>query len=187
VSPEAEQQAFRRLLAEEASKDRSLLQPLARSGPVALQAISLARVQFGRAERELPGAIQAGDFDEPYLSVYRSLVSGCNALLAAYGYRVRGGDGSHFETLRLAALGLAASSPKAGTLLETMREPVRSARNEAEYQRPGVTTAADLREILDAVSVILPAVVDLVRQLTGGPLPAGTDDWSVADLLDALE
>lgn len=49
---------------DEASKDRSLLQPLARSGPVALQAISLARVQFGRAERELPGAIEAGDFDE---------------------------------------------------------------------------------------------------------------------------
>lgn len=80
--------------------------------------MGLARVQFGRAERELPGAIEAGDFDEPYLSAYRSLVSGCNAMLAAYGYRIRGGDGSHFETLRLAALGLAASSPTAGTLLE---------------------------------------------------------------------
>jgi hypothetical protein len=187
VSPEAEQQAFRRLLVDEASKDRTLLQPLARSAPVALQATGLARVQFGRAKRELPGAIGASDFDEPYLNFYRSPVSGCNAMLAAYGYRVRGGDGSHFETLRLAALGLAASSPKAGTLLETIREPVRSARNEAEYQRPGVTTAADLREILDAVSVILPAIVDLVRQLTGGPLPAGADEWSVEDLLDALE
>lgn len=186
MSPEAEQQAFRRLLVDEASKDRTLLQPLARSAPVALQAISLARVQLDRSRREMPGAIEASDFDEPYLSAYRSLVSGCNALLAAYGYRVRGGDGSHFETLRLAALGLAASSPKAGTLLETMREPVRSARNEAEYQRPGVTTAADLREILDAVSVILPAVVDLVMRITGGPLPVGADDWSVADLLDSL-
>ncbi|GAC1471828.1 MAG: hypothetical protein PVSMB3_03960 [Candidatus Dormibacteraceae bacterium] len=187
MSPEAEQQAFRRLLVDEASKDRTLLQPLARSATVALQAISLARVQLNRSRREMPGAIQAGDFDEPYLSAYRSLVSGCNAMLAAYGYRIRGGDGSHFETLRLAALDLVASSPKAGTLLETIREPVRSARNEAEYQRPGVTTAADLGEILAAVSVILPAVVDLVRQLTGGPLPGGADDWSVADLLDALE
>ncbi|HEY8634700.1 MAG TPA: hypothetical protein VIO34_07050 [Candidatus Dormibacteraeota bacterium] len=186
MSPEAEQQAFRRLLEDEAAKDRSLLQPLARPAPVALQAIGLARVQFGRAKRELLGAMEAGDFDEPYLNSYRSLVSGCNALLAAYGYRVRGGDGSHFETLRLAALGLAVSSPKAGTLLETMREPVRSARNEAEYQRPGVTTAADLREILDAVSVILPAVVELVMRLTGGPLPVGADDWSIADLLDSL-
>ena len=186
MSPEAEQQAFRRLLVDEASKDRSLLQPLARSGPVALQAISLARVQLNRSRREMLGAIQAGDFDEPYLSAYRSLVSGCNAMLAAYGYRIRGGDGSHLETLRLAALGLVASSPKARTLLETMREPVRSARNEAEYQRPGVTTAADLREILDAVSVILPAVVELVMRLTGGPLPVGADDWSIADLLDSL-
>ena len=74
---------------------------------------------------------------------------GCNALLASYRYRVRSGDGSQFETLCLATLGLAASIPKAVTLLETMREPVRNARNEAEYQRPGVTTAADLREILD--------------------------------------
>ena len=130
---------------------------------------SLARVQFGRAERELPGPMDAGDFDEPYLSAHRSLISGCNALLASYGYRVRGGDGSHFETLRLAALGLAASSPKAGTLLETMRKSVRSARNEAEYQRPGVTTAADLPEILGGVSVILPAVVELLMRLTGGP------------------
>jgi hypothetical protein len=59
---------------------------------------SLARVQFGRAERELPGAMEAGDFDEPYLSAYRSLIGGCNAL-------------------------------------------------------PGVTTAADLREILGGVPV----------------------------------
>ena len=103
MSPEAEQQPFRRLIVDEASKDRTLLQPLARSAPVALQATSLARVQFGRAKRELPGAIGASDFDEPYLNFYRSLVSGCNAMLAAYGYRVRGGDGSHFETLRLAA------------------------------------------------------------------------------------
>jgi hypothetical protein len=44
---------------------RSLLQPLARSGPVALEAIRVARVQFGRAESELPGAMEAGDFDEP--------------------------------------------------------------------------------------------------------------------------
>ncbi len=90
MSPEAEQQAFRRLLVDEASKDRSLLQPLARSGPVALQAISLARVQLNRSRREMLGAIQAGDFDEPYLSAYRPLVSGCNAMLAAYGYRIRG-------------------------------------------------------------------------------------------------
>ena len=75
---------------------------------------SLARVQFGRAERELPGPMDAGDFDEPYLSAYRSLIGGCNAL-------------------------------------------------------PGVTTAADLREILGGVSVILPAVVDLLMRLTGGP------------------
>lgn len=187
MTPEAEQQAFRRLLADEAAKDRSLLQPLARSTPVALQTIGLARVQFGRAKRELPGAIKAGDFDEPYLNSYRSLVSACNALLAAYGYRVRGGDGSHFETLRLGALGLVASSPKAGTLLETMREPIRSARNEAEYQRPGVTTAADLREILDAVPVILPAVVELVTRLTGDPLHGAGDEWSVSEQLDLLK
>ena len=74
---------------------------------------SLARVQFGRAERELPRAMEAGDFDEPYLSAYRSLIGGCNAL-------------------------------------------------------PGVTTAADLREILGGVSVILPAVVERVMRLTGG-------------------
>jgi hypothetical protein len=58
--------------------------------------------------------VEAGDFDEPYLSAYRSLISGCNALLASYGYRVRGGDGSQFETLCLATQGLAASIPKAG-------------------------------------------------------------------------
>jgi hypothetical protein len=36
------------------------------------------------------------------------------------------------------------------------------------------------------VSVILPAVVELVMRLTGGPLPVGADDWSIADLLDSL-
>jgi hypothetical protein len=90
VSPEAERQAFRRLLVDEASKDRSLLQPLARSWPVVLQVTSLARVQLNRSRREILGAIQAGNFDEPYLSAYRSLVSGCNAVLAAYGDRIRG-------------------------------------------------------------------------------------------------
>ena len=123
---------------------------------------SLARVQFGRAERELPGPMDAGDFDEPYLSAHRSLISGCNALLASYGYRVRGGDGSLFETLRLAALGLAASSPR----WERSWRPCAS-RFAGLAMRPNIS-GAWCYEILGGVSVILPAVVERVMRLTGG-------------------
>jgi hypothetical protein len=181
VSPELEERALRRLLEVESGKERTLVQRLARPEAVAAQALSLARTQWERGLRELPGAAAAGDFDEPYLNVYRSIISGSKALLAAYGYRVQGGDGAHFETLRLAAMGLVVWNPEAGTLLESIREPIRSARNEAEYQRPGVTTEADLRQMFAAAAEILPAFVSQVGQLIGAePLP-GLAAWDVPD------
>jgi hypothetical protein len=182
VSPEAEERAFKGLLDGESRKVRTLVQQLARGEQVAAQALSLARVQYDRAIRELPGAIEVRDFDEPYLSVYRALISGCKALIAAYGYRVHGGDGAHFETLRLAAMGLAASEPAAGTLLETIREPIRNARNEAEYQRPGVTTSAELRQLFEAASVILPAVARRVARLAASPTLPISEAWPVPEI-----
>jgi hypothetical protein len=182
VSPEAEERAFRTLLDNESRKARSLVQELSRGEQVAVQALSLARVQYDRALRELPGAAAARDFDQPYLSVYRALISGCKALIAAYGYRVHGGDGAHYETLRLAALGLAASESEAGTLLETIREPIRNARNEAEYQRPGVTTAAELRQLFEAASTILPAVARRVTGLAASPTLPIAEAWPVPEM-----
>ncbi len=181
MSPELEESAFRRLLDLEAGKERTLVQRLARPEAVAAQALSLARTQWERAIRELPGAVAARDFDEPYLNVYRSIISGCKALLAAYGYRIQGGDGAHFESLRLAAMGLVAWNPEAGTLLESIREPIRSARNEAEYQRPGVTTEAELRQLFAAAGDVLAALVSQVGRLIGaGHLP-GLVAWDVPD------
>lgn len=182
MSPEREENAFRRLLEVEASKDRTLVQRLARPEAVSRQALSLARTQWDRSLRELPGAAAVRDFDEPYLNIYRSIISGCKALLAAYGYRVQGGDGAHFETLRLAAMGLVAWDREAGTLLESIREPIRSARNEAEYQRPGVTTEADLRQLLVAAGELLPAFVTQVERLIGPLSLPGLGTWDVPDL-----
>jgi hypothetical protein len=181
MSPELEDMAFRRLLESEAAKERTLVQALARPEAVATQALGLAHTQWERAVRELAAAAAAGDFDEPFLNVYRSIISGCKALIAAYGYRVQGGDGAHFETLRLAAMGLAAWSPEAGTLLESIREPIRSARNEAEYQRAGVTTPAELRQLFAAGSDILPAFVRQVGRLTGAEPLTGLDIWNAPD------
>ena len=178
MSPELEESAFHRLLDLEAAKERTLVQRLARPEAVAAQALSLARTQWDRALRELPGAAVAGDFDEPYLNVYRSIISGCKALLAAYGYRIQGGDGAHFESLRLAAMGLVVWDPEAGRLLESIREPIRSARNEAEYQRPGVTTQAELRQLFAAAADLLPAFVSQVRRLIGASYLPGLAAWN---------
>ena len=180
MSLEAED-AFRQLLAIETSKERTLLQTLTRGDNVAAQVLDLARVQYARGVRELAEAAVVKDFDEPYLNVYRSLISGCKALLAAYGYRVQGGDGAHFETLRLAAIGLTASDPETGNLLETIREPIRSARNEAEYQRPGVTTVAELRQLFEAAASILPAIVRLVGRLAAASDLPLSEVWTVPE------
>lgn len=177
MSPDLEESAFRRLLEVEAARERTLVQRLARPGAVAAQALSLARTQWERGLRELPGAIAARDFDEPYLNVYRSIISGCKGLLAAYGYRIQGGDGSHFETMRLAAMGLVAWNREAGTLLESIREPIRSARNAAEYQRPGVTTKAELRQLFAAAAEILAAFVSEVDRLIGPLSLPGLATW----------
>jgi hypothetical protein len=176
-----EESAFRRLLDAESDKERTLVQRLARPEAIAAQALSLARTQWERGLRELPGAAAVGDFDEPYLNVYRSIISGCKALLAAYGYRIQGGDGAHFEALRLAAMGLVAWNPEAGTLLESIREPIRSARNEAEYQRPGVTTETELRQLFGAAAEILPAFVSQVGRVIGSPSLPELGKWDVPD------
>jgi len=89
------------------------------------------------------------------------------------------GDGAHFETLRLAAMGLVAWNPEAGTLLESIREPIRSARNEAEYQRPGVTTEAELRQLLDAAAGLLAAFASQISRITGSPPLPGLGKWDV--------
>lgn len=187
MSPELEESAFRRLLEVEAARERTLVQRLARPEAVAAQALSLAQTQWERGLRELPGAIAARDFDEPYLNIYRSIISGCKGLLAAYGYRIQGGDGAHFETLRLATMELVAWNREAGTLLESIREPIRSARNEAEYQRPGVTTEAELRQLFAAAAEILADFVSEVDRLIGPlSLPGSTrgtsrtsEEWRV--------
>ena len=188
MSPELEESAFRRLLEVEAARERTLVQRLARPEAVAAQALSLAQTQWERGLRELPGAIAAGDFDEPYLNIYRSIISGCKGLLAAYGYRIQGGDGAHFETLRLATMELVAWNREAGTLLESIREPIRSARNEAEYQRPGVTTEAELRQLFAAAAEILADFVSEVDRLIGPLSLSGStrgtsrtsEEWRVA-------
>lgn len=158
------------------------MQRLERPEAVAAQALSLARRQWERGVRELPGTIAARDFDEPYLNVYRSIISGCKGLLAAHGYRIQGADGAHFETLRLAAMGLVAWNRESGSLLESIREPIRSARNEAEYQRPGVTTEAELRQLFAAAAEILAAFVSEVDRLIGPLSLPGLDRWDVPDV-----
>ena len=178
-----EEDAFRSLLAKEAAKERTLVQQLARPGGVALQALQLAGVQYKRALRELPGAVEAVDFDEPYLSAYRAVISGCKALLAVYGYRIQGGDGAHLETLRLGAMGLVIWDRHAGQVLEEVREPMRSARNEAEYQRPGVTTAAELKEIFDTASTVLRAISTVVPTLVGAENPL-IYEWPVPEVAE---
>ena len=185
MSPEAEEEAFRRLLEDEARKERTLVQALVRGHLAAAQTLSLARVQYDRALRELPGAIESNDYDEPYLSVYRSLTSGAKALLAAYGYRVRGGEGAHVETLRLSAMALVVWDRDAGTEMERIREPMRSARNEAEYQRPGVTTSRELHQLFQAASKILPAMVKQVGRVLGAPQQRGLETWQVPDIRTA--
>ena len=49
------------------------------------------------------------------------------ALIHANGYRVRGGERSHVEVLRLAALGLTAWHPDEARLLERIRIPITKA------------------------------------------------------------
>lgn len=69
------------------------------------------------------------------------------------------------DTLRLGAAALAVWDQAAGQLLEDVRESFRSARNEAEYQRAGVTTSAELDEIFDVAVSLLPAFSGAVETL----------------------
>jgi len=117
-----------------------------------------------------------------YVLVYEAIRAAAAALLLANGYRVSGGERSHVEALRLAALGLAAWHPDEARLLERIRPSITRARNEMLYARPRVVTVRELRQFFEAASVLLPALQGCVERIARQPalLPAGA--WAVPEL-----
>src|SRR5204863_9038671 len=114
--------------------------------------------------RSTPLAIADDDPDQIYVLIYEAIKAAASALVLANGFRVRGGERSHVEVLRLAALGLAAWHPGEARLLEQIRAPIVRARNEMLYSRPKVVTVRELRQFFEAASRLLPALQDCVER-----------------------
>jgi hypothetical protein len=182
MSPEQEEQAFEALLRVEAAKSGSLVQELLRGEIQAAQLMAMAGRHYRRAIRSMPGATAEDDLDEVYAHVYESIRSGAASLVHAYGYRVRGGDGSHLRVLELGAAGLAAWHPHAAHELRSIVSLVVRRRNQIMYDRPGVVTASSLRELLDAASRILPAFQAAVERRVRQPSLVAADAWRVPPL-----
>lgn len=182
MSPEREERAFEQLLRQELARPGTLLQALAYGPEQAVAVMTLAARQYRRALRSTPAAMADDDPDQVYALVYEALRAATAAVLHAHGYRVRGGERSHVEVLRLGALALTAWHPDEAGQLERMRASVTRARNEMLYSRPSVVTLAELRQFFDAASRVLPALQACVERRTAQPalVPAGA--WAVPDL-----
>jgi hypothetical protein len=148
VSPEREQRAFESPLAQELTRPNGLLQTVVHGPEQAVEVMRLAARQYRRALRTTPSAVPDDDPDQVYVLVYEAIRAAAAALLLANGYRARGGERSHVEALRLAALGLAAWHPDEARLLERIRPSITRARNEMLYARPQVVTVRELRQFL---------------------------------------
>jgi hypothetical protein len=182
MSPEREQQAFEALLRQELTRPGTLVQTLVYGPEQAVEVMRLAARQYRRALRTTQPAVADDDPDQVYALIYEAVRAASAALVHANGYRVRGGERSHVEVLRLAALGLAAWHPEEARLLERIRMPITRARNEMMYSRPRVVTIRELRQFFEAASRLLPALQDCVERKIRQPslLPAGA--WAVPDL-----
>jgi hypothetical protein len=142
----------------------------------------LAARQYRRALRTTPSAVADDDPDQVYVLLYEAIRAAASALLHANGYRIRGGERSHVEALRLAALGLAAWHPDEARLLERIRAPITRARNEMLYTRPKVVTVRELRQFFEAAARLLPALQDGVERAIRQPALLPAVDWAVPDL-----
>jgi hypothetical protein len=182
MSPELEQRAFEALLSREASKPGALLQVVVYGPQQAVEVMKLAARQYRRALRSTPAAIADDDPDQVYVLIYEAIKAAASALLHAHGYRVRGGDRSHVEILRLAALGMTAWHPDEARLLEQIRAPITRARNEMLYARPRVVTVRELRQFFEAAARLLPALQDSVARRIDQPALLDAGDWAVPDL-----
>jgi hypothetical protein len=182
VSPEAEQRAFEALLAQESARPGKLVQTVVYGPEQATEVMRLAARQYRRALRTTPSAIADDDPDQVYALVYEAVRAGAAALLLANGYRIRGGERSHVEVLRLSALGLAAWHPDEARLLERVRAPITRARNEMLYSRATVVSVRELRQFFEVASMLLPALQGCVERRIRQPalLPPGA--WAVPDL-----
>jgi hypothetical protein len=182
MSPEREQQAFEALLGQELTRPGTLLQTLVYGPEQAAEVMRLAARQYRRALRTTQSAVADDDPDQVYALVYEAVRAASAALIHSHGYRVRGGERSHVEVLRLAALGLAAWHQDEARLLERIRMPITRARNEMLYSRPQVVTVRELGQFFEAASRLLPALQDCVERRIRQPslLPAGA--WAVPDL-----
>jgi hypothetical protein len=182
MSPEREQAAFEALLLRESTHPGTLLQTVVYGPEQAGEVMRLAARQYRRALRSTPAAIADDDPDHVYALVYESIRAAAAALLLANGYRVRGGERSHVEVLRLCALGLAPRQPDEARLLERIRAPITRARNEMLYARAAVVSMRDLRQFFDAASRLLPALQACVERRTRQPALLPAEAWAVPDL-----
>lgn len=144
MSPEREQRAFEALLSQELAKPGTLLQTVVYGPEQAAEVLKLAARHYRRALRTTPAAVADDDPDQVYALIYEAVRAASAALLLANGYRIRGGERSHVEALRLAALGLAAWHPEDARRLERIRASITRARNEMMYTRPTVVTVREL-------------------------------------------
>jgi hypothetical protein len=124
VSPEREQRALESPLAQELTRPNGLLQTVVHGPEQAVEVMRLAARQYRHALRTTPSAVADDDPEQVYVLVYEAIRAAAAALLLANGYRVRGGERSHVQALRLAALGLAAWHPDEARLLERIRPSV---------------------------------------------------------------
>jgi hypothetical protein len=182
MSPDAEQRAFEALLSQELVKPGTLLQTVVYGPEQAAEVMRLAARQYRRAIRTAPPAVADDDPEQVYVLVYEALRAASSALLLAHGYRIRGGDRSHVEVLRLAALGLTPWHTAEARLLEQIRAPITRARNEMMYVRPKVVTLRELRQFFEAASRLLPALQDCVERQVQQPSLLPTGSWAVPDL-----
>jgi hypothetical protein len=141
------------------------------------QHLELARTDWERANDV--ARVRPTDFDFQYKMMYESLVTAAGALVEALGYRVRGADNTHEMTLRIAALALAPTDKDSAKLLDRLKDPARSIRRRATYERVGVVSKGERDQFFAQVSEILPVIETVACRLVGAAVPGHT--WQAVD------
>jgi len=137
-----------------------------RVGPDAGEVARLhAVVDRDRATAEY---LRTRDHDWTLAIVYNGMLQGCQALMAAYGYRSRG-DHQHRTSIEFVRIAL----PGHVTLLDRL-DRIRSERNRTVYDVAGQTTQEEMEDALTLAAGLTPilkaAALKELQGLTHGPL-----------------
>jgi hypothetical protein len=111
------------------------------------------------------------DFDFHYKILYEALLSGADAVVAALGYRVKGGDSSHEVAFRIAVYALGVEHRAEANRLAELKDHARSIRRRATYERVGLVDRRERDEFAREVADILRALEMVACGVVRIPLP----------------